>query len=325
MEKRVPLLAADTGYSAVKCAYLTEEGGLRTFKFPTVIAFLPFVEVGALGEKEPVSYRGGTFFVGEEAIGYSNYTLPTQTEEFTVLYAPLLLHHAFKKEGIRPESVCLSIAIHEFNKEIVFFDPLSGEEIKGKKQELLEQYARKFEVNGEEFTQEIVVLPQGVGIWFDVGKPDSCIIIDIGHRTVDVVVVADGKVEPFTTGFPDRGTITIVSLLRDYVANKYGLELSLLEAEKVLRTGTLKVRGEEKDLTEVIESLKPQYAMKTLIEVLHSPALRPLWEKHGNVIVAGGGAYFIPEGVKRQYGLKIPENPEYSNVRGFIKRLAGQG
>lgn len=323
MEERkdILLLAADTGYSAVKCAFLNDEGKLETFKFPTAVAYFAFLPTG-MREKEPIAYKDGYYFVGEEALNYSNYVLPTQTEEFSVLYAPLLLYHAYRLKNIKPERVCLSVAIHEFDREIVLRDVFTGSEEKGEKRELLKKYVERFEVNGEEFEQKVYVLPQGLGIWFDAGKPDNCVIVDIGYRTIDVVVINEGKIEPFTTGIPDRGTITMASLLRDYVAEQFGVNLSVAEAERILRTGKLTVKGKEEDLSEVIEKLKQTYAMKTLVDAIHTPAIRPFWERHGNIIVAGGGAYFLPELVKKGYGLTVPEKPEYSNVRGFIKRLA---
>jgi len=318
--RNIPLLAIDTGYSAVKYAYKDGEG-LKEGKFPSAIARFYFSK-SKFGGKEPISYKGQKFYVGEEALKYSNYVMSAKHEGFSVVAAPLLMYHIYEREGIKPQAVCLSIAINEFGKEIEFRDFIEQKDVKGIKEELLIEKASSFEINGQKFFQKVLVLPQGVGIWFDQGQPKECVIVDIGRKTIDVVVVVDGQIDDsLTTGYTDRGSITILQLIADEIRYEFDLELSLPEAEKVLETGKLQVRGKEKDVSELIESLKEQYALKTIIDVLESPTIKPLWRKHGNIIVAGGGAYFIPESVKKDYSMKIPEKPEFSNVRGFIKQL----
>jgi hypothetical protein len=324
MERKVEILASDTGYSTVKCAYLDENGSVKTFKFPTAVAEFPCeIQPGSLGEVKPIEYEGRYYFVGEEALKFEKYLRPTYTEEFSVVYSPLLLHEAFRKEEILPNVVCLSIALTEYDREIRFYDSFKKKVVKGKKNELMQQYCSHFKVNERDFEQEVIVLPQGVGIWLDQGSPEDAIIIDIGDRTVDVVCVSEGKTlgAPWTRGYNDKGAIQIVNLLGDYIRDKFGVELHTTKVKKILETGKFKYRGEEKDLTEVIENLKIPYAERTLVDILSVPVINSLYEEHGNLIVAGGGAYYLSKEIVEAYGIKIPEQPEFSNVRGFLKKL----
>ena len=326
MEREVSLMAADTGYSAVKCAYLDENKGIVTFKFPTAIAEFPKLQTGSLGDLKPVEYQGREYFIGDEAFRFEKYLRPTYTAEFTVLFSPLLMYEAFKKGNIKPASVCLSIALSEYDKEISFYDSFKRETVTGKKDELMKKYCSSFTVDGKTFNQDIAVLPQGIGIWFDQGSPDDAIIIDIGDRTVDVVCVSEGHTlgAPFTRGYSDKGAIQIVSLLTEYIKDNYGAELNTTKVKRIFEAGKFKHRGKVVDLTDVIEKLKVPYAERILMDILSVPAIRSLYEENGNLIIAGGGAYYFPKEIIDAYGIKIPEAPEFSNVRGFLKKLTSK-
>jgi len=52
-----------------------------------------------------------------------------------------------------------------------------------------------------------------------------------------------------------------------------------------------------------------------------SPSTADFMDTYGKVIFAGGGARFMPEEIKEHFGIEVPPEPEFLNVRGFLKAL----
>ncbi|WP_457569593.1 ParM/StbA family protein [Desulfurobacterium sp.] len=319
------LLAMDTGYSSVKVAYTKEDGSLETFKFPTAVAQRPTTTT-ALGNNKYLNYANMSFLVGEDAVKLSHNLIPTDTDDFSILYSPLLVYSAIKRIGKVPKNLCLSIAIAEIGKKVSFYDPIQGKQVEGVKEELMKEYCSSFSVNNEKIEIEnIEVFPQGVGIWLDIGRPDDAIIIDIGDRTIDVITVRDRELlpYPYTFGETDVGTVTLAGYLRKAIQDEYGINLDIVKAKVALERGKIKVRGKEVSIGHLIDRQVNMY-VKTILSKVMRQEIKAMYEEIGNLYVAGGGAYFFPREIKEQYGISVPESPEFSNVRGFLRMLGGE-
>jgi len=328
---KMRVLAADLGYSSVKVAGT----GAKPFKFPSAVALKP--QLGSVASKmESYNFGGLDYLVGEEALRFSS-GVGGRSEDFSVAFAPLLIAKAVEEMRKRigrdytPDILVVSVAVDEYSKEITVPLPEGGKE-SGIKSELLEKRLREFEVNGEKFKfEEVVVLPQGKGIWIDIGEPEDALIIDIGFNTTDVLRIEDGKIVYSTGG--KVGVLNLASYLKDYLANqgvKVGdkvvkLEISTEKAEKAIRERYLKVRGEKIPLEEIIpiETLKNLLISRVFGIIEENRALITALDELGEVVVAGGGGYFVPENFKG-YRIRIPSEPEFSNVRGFLKFVENQ-
>jgi len=322
-----PILAADLGYSSVKVA--TPQG---LFSFPSVVAQKP--PMGALTKRyETYAWNGEEYLVGEDALRFPHNIVEGKSEDASIVLGPLFLAKAFREaakrlgsglEEVRPGVVAVSIAVNEYQKPVKVVFP-SGEVLEGKKDELLEQVLRRFEVNGKVYEQDVVVLPQGKGIYYDVGAPERVLIIDVGFKTIDILYLEKEEETPevvYARGIKNQGVMTIADMVGKAVESATGIFLPLEEAERSLREGSVLVEGKKVSLEEIvpIEQLKVQFIKRILSIVEQDPNLSPLLGKVP-VVLAGGGGYYVPESFRDR--IHVPEKPEYSNVRGFLKMIEG--
>jgi plasmid segregation protein ParM len=305
MEKRaIPILATDIGYGDTKYGYELE-GNFKVDKFPTAIAR---VDAGnALGEEEEsIEYQGKNYILGKRAIGYYERLIPTRTPDFNIQFSPLILYEIFRKENIKPQVISISLSIAEFKK----------------KKEKIAKVCSKFFVNNEYFEQEAIVLPQGVGIWKKAGAPENALIIDIGHNTVDVLTIKEGRPDgKMSFGIDNAGTSMIVTEIRNYILREYQENITEQEAKEILKTGKFKLFRKEIPLNVLIEDLKKSYSEKVLNMVLEYTGIKEFFKRADKVIIAGGGAYFFSPDVREKYGIDIPKRPEFANVEGFFEIL----
>jgi len=304
------ILATDIGYGDVKFAYM-KEGKLVRKKFPTAVARVTgrdsFGE-GFMGTSaSTIEYMKKHYMVGEEALNYPERLIPTRTPDFNITYSPLILYFIFKRENVRPEAISISLSIAEF---------------KSKKEEI-KKVCSKFFVNGEYFEQEVVVFPQGIGIWKKAGSPQNAIIIDIGHNTVDVLAIKNGKPDrELSFGIDNMGTSMIATEIRNYIMKRFNELITEHEAKEILAKGKFMLYRKEIPLEEIIEELKKEYSDQVFNSILQHTGLREFFKRAEKVILAGGGAYFFSKEVQEKYGIEIPESPEFANTEGFFQLLS---
>lgn len=296
------ILAVDVGYGYTKYAY----GGILG-RFPSAVANVPVLT--GVGESSVYRFNGSYYLVGEEA-GWSD-VIPTRTEDFLVNYSPLLIYHLFKKEHIGSVStLCVSLSISEFDS----------------KKERLASVCRSFAVNGEAFTQNVRVYPQGLGIWVSSGSPNNALIVDIGFNTLDVLTMIDGQPRPeYSFSFSNRGAGVVADAVNGLINAKFpGSFLTPFMADSIIANGgKFKFFRREYDFSDFIGRQKKIFAEGVLSAVLSESRLKDILSYIDEFIIAGGGAYFIPLETADRYGFTIPENPEFANVKGFL--LAAEG
>jgi plasmid segregation protein ParM len=300
MFENVDVLATDIGYSYVKYAFGQDEG-----KFPSAVTPVDVVQDNNIGEKTSYSFNGRNYFVGERALRLSNVLL-TRSENFLIDYSPLFICEILKRESIRKVgTLCLSLSIAEFKS----------------KYSALENACRRFIINNTLQEHTIEVFPQGFGIWAYCERPRNAVVVDIGFNTIDVLGIENGEVNPeYSFGYKDIGVCIIASVISDWINKNFdGAFLSEMEANEILvNNGEFSFFRRKYNVSGVIERKKAEYTQNILGTVFKQPKLRDFLKKIDAFIIAGGGAYFIDENLKEKYGIYIPENPEYSNVLGFL-------
>ena len=292
------LLATDVGYGHTKYEVNGKYG-----KFPSVIA--PIFTNGTYGTNTGIEYNDIKYIVGKEA-RFSSNVISAMSKDFLIKYAPVLIHHIFQREKVgQVDLLCLSLSIAEYHK----------------KKPILKKTCREFIINNKKYAQDIEVYPQGVGIWADMGKPDNALIIDIGYNTIDILTFFDGQVNiNFSRGVKEKGVMNMINDIIMYVSDKYNHEIKPHEANQVLMgDGKINLFRKEYNLNDFIEMRKKFYSNKIVEETINNKAIKDISARVDKLIIAGGGAYFIDKETVSEYGIEIPENPEYSNVRGFHK------
>ncbi|MGC9100125.1 MAG: ParM/StbA family protein [Caldisericum sp.] len=145
---------------------------------------------------------------------------------------------------------------------------------------------------------KIYFAAQGTGAWLDVGAPSNAVIIDIGFNTVDVFIVLNKTpIRELCFALKECGLVSFIE--------------KLTKDDPIL----LARRLEEGD-TFLSEKITKHY-FSWLFEKLET---RTEWRKKPSglkIVIAGGGAYFIPEELKKQ--AIVPKNPVLANVKGLAK------
>lgn len=301
------ILSVDTGYSFIKYAYKDNAGSVRYDKFITAVAPAETDDPG-IGRKSSVRFNRGEYLVGEKAL-YKGNVLPTRSNDFLTTYSPLFLHKIVEDRGLYPDLITLSLSISEFRA----------------KSAVLKQACGSFVINDTVFSFRVKVFPQGLGIWKYVGSPENAVIIDIGFNTIDILSVIDGQPVPeLSAGYTDMGVCEIASAVSEHlsanIVKSYVPEVSVVQ---VLAAGRFKYKRREYDISGLIEAKKETYTKRIFETISKSSKLRTVLDRIDTFIVAGGGAYFIDDDLKKSYGFVVPDKPEYANVLGFVKLAEG--
>ncbi|MED6317117.1 MAG: ParM/StbA family protein [Pseudomonadota bacterium] len=161
---------------------------------------------------------------------------------------------------------------------------------------------------------------------FDIVKDYGTVIVDIGGRTVDTMVV---KANVMTAVYRDIHTydLGILYLYRDIVGFIMQKE-NLREAptrdkiDALIRTG--KWGRRDRDYSSVIKQIIDRFVDDIFGSI---KAVVSREEAEGGVVVTGGGAELLGDYLKQrieEYNDKaeviIPEHPVFSNARGFWKK-----
>lgn len=201
------------------------------------------------------------------------------------------------------------------NVELVLGLPIS--QYREDKDQLIEMICKtpilRGEVNGNKedyFIKKVDVYPEGVGA---VPSGFTGIVVDIGGRTTDTCLITqhNNKRKIDLPGSEPFGTIGLYSNFIAAINSKYGLDLKINDAERMLRNG-LKLDGKPTDILfakqiffnfidDLINKLQVDYSLKT-----------------NDIMFTGGGSLLL-EGIikKRLPAATIAKNGVFANALAF--------
>lgn len=298
-------LNLDIGYSAAKLLF---NGKFE--KIPTAISFALDSGINYGEDKDTYFFENEKYCVGEEATNDESFT--TTNYSFMSKFGPLITYHVRKKLGIPDDAIVnisTGLALTDWAKKDDFIARLS-----------------KIEVDGKVIQNNISIIPQGAGVYYDYVynnlnglNPGTVSIIDIGYNTVNFLVFEDGKpVRKKSKGYSGHGVCSIVSSFRNYMESKYNMPFYEQEAIKYFLRGSFTFNGvEQENVKETIISLKRQFVQKLMNSVLINE--KKTLSTSDVVILAGGGTYFLENGINFPPNVHFKEvKPyEFSNVRGY--------
>jgi plasmid segregation protein ParM len=293
------ILATDIGYGHTKYAY-----GDNLGKFPSLISHAVKSDVG-IGKSNLVFYNGEYYYVGELASNSPDLIL-ANSPDFLVRYSPAFLYHIIKKlEFPEISTICVSLSLADYKEH----------------KNQLKSSCSNFLVNKKYFENKILVVPQGVGIWYYCDQPKNAAIIDIGFNTIDVLIVEDSMLSVDKSfGLVDKGAVILASNVAKIFYTKYNDQINkYLANEILLNHGKIKYGRKEYDLSEDIAKLRANYTEKVLADVFDNTDFKGLLKSIDTLVVAGGGAYYLDKSFIEKEGILIPDKPDYANVLGFIK------
>jgi plasmid segregation protein ParM len=285
-------IGLDVGHSTVKIRY-TLDGVVESEIFPSiVISAFPITDETESDKaaKETVTYKNKNYFFGETAIAQSNGAEISGLSDDWVndlLYSVLLLG-AFKKlkdKGVDVENSVLALGL-----------PMK----------MTVQYKEKLTAIVKELIKvdAILILPQAAapyqtiiydefGVLLDNGKvltDQAWGVIDVGYYTTDIMSVDKGRFHQRSSG-GCQGVYLAATRLKELLLNNKGLNCSLVECEKALRTRIIKNFDETVDVTAEVD-----HSLDEIISLIIAEAEFLMKEKvrtFNGVLIAGGGAPLI--------------------------------
>ncbi|ACO04969.1 conserved hypothetical protein (plasmid) [Persephonella marina EX-H1] len=276
-------VAFDLGFGWTKVCTDTGE----CFKFPTWLAYHSDT---AISEVDKVLVDGKEYVVGEDARLERQRITITSIQEL-LNYFPVFKRYSLEKLGISESEAQIITGLPPIHKD---------------KAEILEK-------------QGAVVLPQGLGIFLDVAdkvSEEELMIIDIGFNTVDYIVVIKNKRKKGNT-IEKQGVERMIELFRNKLPDSLGYlkQFSFQRLMDVFEKGYATVEGERIDLTSYKERAIEEYneVLKTRLK----DEIGNLIDEIERIVIAGGGAYYLKD--IRKAGIYIPEKPEFSQARGYLK------
>ncbi|MBO6224484.1 MAG: ParM/StbA family protein [Psychrobacter sp.] len=162
---------------------------------------------------------------------------------------------------------------------------------------------------------------------FHVVSEFGAVVIDIGGRTVDTMIVLAEAMTPEYEDVHtyDLGILYMHRKLNDTIMQLEGLKepIKRLRLEEVIRTGKFGRGNKERDYSDLVEKTLNNHTQK-IFEQLKAVISRS--EVEGGVIITGGGAELLGSRLKvliEEYNKRadvfVPVDPVFSNARGFWK------
>lgn len=280
----------DLGYGFVKA--VSSDG--KTIKIPT---WLAVATPGLYSDFETYVLNGVKYWIGEAALYGEKIEL--NTAEDLVRFYPIFRDYVLRRLNIPQAQVITGLSpIDYFSKS-----------------------------NLKAMIENDVVLWQGLGVLIDQSDKltdvDTVAVIDIGFNTVDYVIVrrVDGKWKKVkVNSIPHLGLMRAINIFKDLLPNSdYDFLKTATKQSLVLAFENKKIShyGQVVDITGYVNNAVSQYS-GLLDTILESEIDMGSVEK---VVVAGGGSYYYKPSSHKN--VLIPEEPEFSNARGYLKWIGG--
>ena len=281
-------------------------------------------DIGDRMKIAPLTLNGHSYLVGEAAKRFSRHRYRifdstwAESPYYLLLFVSALMMMKIDKSADEPAAVVTGLPVSHYTQERV-----------KQLQDLLGQAHSVQTLSGENSVkvERVKVIPQPFGSYFDLllndeGKlkdPEKIRervgIIDIGFQTTDLAMATPQFVEA-SSGSLEVGVRSVADQLSRDLARNYSITLDTTEAEEVLRLKSVKIFGENIDLSEMIE-IRTREVAEVILSYAHS-----LWgrgERLDRLILSGGGANIFRSYFSGYRNLHIPGEPSLSNVRGYLK------
>jgi len=295
----VDCIGIDIGYGYAK----TCRAGDKKM-FPTAVCAV--TREGTFEEMSPVVVNGRRYLVGKEAEREGN-TFDTRQSGF-VASAPWLavLAHCLWVNNFPGGKVVMGLPPGVYSKEYT--------------QEILKAIrASDVRIKGEPYriSGNVRIIPQGAGIFFSYVKDHpgdyrkNVAVVDIGHRTVDMVFFVDGKYVESAIQTHDIGMSVVLDNIKNAFLREYRRRIDFKAALAILQGRQVTYLGETytMDVREEVDAYTKQVC-SVIDHYLEDLPLRP-----DLAIIGGGGA--IMRGLAGRHNLLVVNEPVMANAIGY--------
>ena len=304
-------IAIDAGHGYVKA--LSQSG--QRYRFPSLICSMPpNVDLGGLGKQESVTIDGVRYLIGEPARAHATplWSHEKSTDSDTLR---LILVAAVHLGGVGPVTLATGLPLAWFGSQRrAFREALTGF---GSTVQLPGQPPQRL------WFESVTVLPQGVAAAASVlssaeYEPGSYLIVDIGYRTTDYIVVVkseDGGLdyEPGAAGSLEMGMHNVSQPVVHAVNDQYQVAYSASEVEV---RATVVVRGQKIDVSQRMRDARQTVGRRLAQEL--AATMGPQLDKLMGIVAVGGGADILSPVLP---GIMVPADPQWGNVIGYQMML----
>lgn len=286
------VIGFDLGHSSIKMTFDGNQG-LHRALVPSLACSAVTIRndaEAAKAAKETVTVRGRQWFVGETAAIHAGASIASGLSADWVAsseHAALLAHGKQLADEAKPKGnrlYVLGLPVDQFNP--------------AQKGRLIDAATDALDTAAE----NIFVLPQPMGAYYahlfdytglpkttsDIAR-ESWAMVDVGYYSTDIVLLRKGRWAEKASG-GSAGVQLAADLVRRSLADR-GIEIDLVEAQEVLKSGRLKVYGESVDASTETKAATDELAAivwDTASQLLGSSA-----RSFDGVLVAGGGAQLV--------------------------------
>ncbi|WP_327210175.1 ParM/StbA family protein [Rhizobium leguminosarum] len=143
--------------------------------------------------------------------------------------------------------------------------------------------------------------------------------MDIGGRTTDIATVIGGtRIDHARSGTANIGVLDVYKAVKQgiWAQEKIRDEFPINVIDKAVRTGTIKLYGDEMDVSKIVDEVKSEYLAKLKREIERQISTAAAMNRV--VFVGGGSALFTDIAGTFRNGYVSPD-PEFANARGLYK------
>jgi hypothetical protein len=344
-DREVFLISFDPGFGNAKGAWVEPGVGTRVAVVPSVVGVgetdLGLLSVGKMGRRrrqaipDRVAFGGVSYLVGENVARFAR---PVQRMDFLRLSDGPELRALFYAALYR----LLGAGVHRADLMVglpveVLADRARGRAtLRGLRAWMVG--AHEFAVNDEEAVLEVEgvqAMAQPAGAFFAWGLNDRgewtkgkdnlkapVAVCDVGFNTLDLFAVEGGKVVGRFTGGDTAGMRRAAELLVAAVRERYGIELSLHEADALMRQRQPRLYTSQGEVN--VRALASQAQDTAAAGVVTFVEQR--WgngKRFAHLLFSGGGAAALEKGLLQQYphGVVLPD-PVSANAVGLARYVA---
>ena len=305
-------IAIDAGHGFTKA--LADDAQMI---FPSLICPAPAtVDLGEFVQSHTVAIDGVPYLVGEAARKHAT-PLWSRDKAADPHTLRLVLVAAAQLGAMGPVALATGLPLSWFGSQRRRF------------REALRGYGASVQLPGQAaqrlWIESVMVLPQGVAAAGPVLSsvdyaPGAYLIVDIGYRTTDYILVTKAPHDtldyaPDAAGSLPVGMSAVTKTVVDAINRQYPVEYTPAEIESQT---TVTVRGQHIDVTqrrrETQTSVGKQIAQQLAL------ALGPNLDKLLGIVAVDGGSSLLTQVLP---GLIVPHDPQWANVQGYAAVQSG--
>ncbi len=304
------------GYSSVKAVMLDSDGRETSIVFPSLVAPARAAD-SDLGNIMTVQVGDNSYWTGSDALlANEAQSLLNQQRLFDLTFMPALTKAALKRLGatVGGQGVSGLPAAWASRRDLAV---ALGQRLRaGCRENFFSGLKVLAEPQGGIYSQ---LLDAQGNIIADSRFAGRVGVVDWGHHTVDVAIVDKLTVVATSLQSFNMGTSQPLQRIQANISAQYGRDLALHQVDEAIRTGLVKVAGQDLPL--------PSSWDKPLIENARTVAQRIADAWGGGldldaVVVLGGGAELevISEALRNTFPHSVvPAEPQLAIARGYAR------